>query len=147
LTNRVLPHLKASGGQIVNASSVAGKVALPYMGAYCASKYALNAYAASLRSELECSGVGVTNLIIGRVSTGFSLRSKGGKTPPQTPGRTTAQMYARHVIRGIVKRKHEVVFPGWYRYIIGFYALAPRFLERLARRRFEASPPFTQEEK
>lgn len=138
LTNLALPHLKATGGLVVTVSSVAGKISLPYMGAYCASKYALNAYADSLRSELEGSGVDVLNLIVGRVATGFSMRSSGGKTPPHTPGGSDAKSYAVQVMRGIKNRRRQLVFPGWYRYVIAFYTLFTRFFERVAKRKFES---------
>ncbi len=44
---------KQGGGQIINIASVAGKVALPWTGAYCASKFALHAFTDTLRIELR----------------------------------------------------------------------------------------------
>lgn len=52
VTQAFLPLLKASRGRIVNISSVAGRRALPFMGPYAASKYALEAISDSLRREL-----------------------------------------------------------------------------------------------
>ncbi len=136
LSKLALPHLKASKGMIVNVSSVAGKVALPYMGAYCASKSALTAFSDSLRAELLDDGVQVLDLIIGRVATGFSLRSKGGKQPPSTPGSTTADHYAKRVMRAIEGRERSLVFPAWYAVPIVLYRLLPRFFERVALKKF-----------
>jgi NAD(P)-dependent dehydrogenase (short-subunit alcohol dehydrogenase family) len=60
VTQAFLPLLKASRGRIVNMSSVAGRSALPFMGPYAASKFALEAISDSLRRELLPFGVAVT---------------------------------------------------------------------------------------
>ncbi|WP_424989423.1 SDR family oxidoreductase [Flagellimonas sp.] len=55
-----LPMLKKNGGLITNVSSVAGRLAFPYFGVYCASKWAMEAYFESLGYELAPYGVDVT---------------------------------------------------------------------------------------
>jgi hypothetical protein len=57
------PALTGAPGRIVNISSVGGKMAFPFIGAYAASKHALEAYSESLRRELQLFGVDV--IIIG----------------------------------------------------------------------------------
>jgi NAD(P)-dependent dehydrogenase (short-subunit alcohol dehydrogenase family) len=52
VTQAVLPRLRKSKGRIVFISSALGKVAVPLLGAYCASKFALEAAADALRLEL-----------------------------------------------------------------------------------------------
>ena len=47
-----LPLLQTATSTIVNVSSVSGLIATPFLGAYCASKFALEAYSDSLRREL-----------------------------------------------------------------------------------------------
>jgi hypothetical protein len=61
VTQAFLPLLKAAGGRgrIVNISSVAGRGALPFMGPYAASKFALEGISDSLRRELLPFGVDV----------------------------------------------------------------------------------------
>ena len=59
VTQAVLPRLRVSRGRIVFISSVNGRVSSPLMGAYCASKFALEAAADALRLELKPWGIGV----------------------------------------------------------------------------------------
>lgn len=53
VTQAVLPKIRAAGGRIVFISSISGWVTTPGNGAYCASKYALEALADALRMELR----------------------------------------------------------------------------------------------
>ena len=56
----VLPSMRAAGsGLIVNTSSIAGRVSVPFFGTYCATKHALEAYSQSLRYEVAPFGVDV----------------------------------------------------------------------------------------
>jgi len=59
VTQAFLPLLKAARGRIVNVSSVSGRGALPFMGPYAASKFALEGMSDSLRRELLPFGVDV----------------------------------------------------------------------------------------
>jgi NAD(P)-dependent dehydrogenase (short-subunit alcohol dehydrogenase family) len=53
VTQAVLPLLRAAKGRVVFLSSISGRVSTPFMGAYTASKFALEAIADSLRMELR----------------------------------------------------------------------------------------------
>ncbi len=53
VTRAVLPRLRASQGRVVFISSLNGRVSMPLIGAYCASKFALEAAADALRMELR----------------------------------------------------------------------------------------------
>jgi len=64
-----LPSLRAARGRIVNVSSIGGRVALPLIGAYNASKFALEAVSDSLRRELHPHGVDVVLIEPGGVKT------------------------------------------------------------------------------
>jgi NAD(P)-dependent dehydrogenase (short-subunit alcohol dehydrogenase family) len=56
----VLPSMRAAGsGLIINTSSIAGRVSVPFFGTYCATKHALEAYSQSLRYEVAPFGVDV----------------------------------------------------------------------------------------
>ena len=75
LVRAALPHMRErEGGTIVNVSSLAGRVAAPGMGAYSASKHAIEGYSDSLRRELEPFGVDVSVVQPGPVTTAFRDR-------------------------------------------------------------------------
>lgn len=59
VTQSVLPLIRASKGRIVCVSSIAGRVGLPTEAAYCASKYAVQGYADTLRRDMIAWGVSV----------------------------------------------------------------------------------------
>lgn len=59
LTRLALPHLRASRGILVNVSSMAGRQALPGLGAYAGSKFALEGMTEALRHEMRPFGVRV----------------------------------------------------------------------------------------
>ncbi len=72
LTRRLIPAMRKNGaGRIVNCSSVLGMVVAPYRGAYCASKFALEALTTSLRLELEGSGIRVSLIEPGPIRSRF----------------------------------------------------------------------------
>ena len=70
-----LPRM-GRGGRIINVSSVVGKRAIPKVGGYCASKFALNALSDALRVELAERGVSVTSVYPGTTRTSFRENSR-----------------------------------------------------------------------
>ena len=72
LTNRIIPVMRRQGhGRIVMNSSLLGFVALPYRGAYTASKFALEGLTDTLRMELACSGIHVSLIEPGPIDSRF----------------------------------------------------------------------------
>lgn len=70
LTQALLPWLRrAEQARVIMVSSIAGQVAFPMMGAYCASKHALEALSASLRMELTPWRISVIVVAPGSVKT------------------------------------------------------------------------------
>jgi NAD(P)-dependent dehydrogenase (short-subunit alcohol dehydrogenase family) len=70
LVMQVVPHMRASGGRIVNISSIGGKVAVPHMAPYCASKFALTGFSDAIRAELARDNIYVTTVTPGMMRTG-----------------------------------------------------------------------------
>ncbi len=72
-----LPAMRGAGwGTIVNVSSVAGKISIPFAAPYCASKHALEASSDALRVELAPFGIRVVLVEPGPISTRFRERAK-----------------------------------------------------------------------
>lgn len=72
LTRQVIPIMRAQGnGRIVQNSSVLGLVALPFRGAYVASKFALEGWSDTLRLELAGSGIHVILIEPGPILSRF----------------------------------------------------------------------------
>lgn len=69
VTQAMLPMLRGRRGRIVFVSSIGGRVAMPYSGAYAASKHAVEAFADALRVELRGAGVQVALVEPGSVVT------------------------------------------------------------------------------
>jgi NAD(P)-dependent dehydrogenase (short-subunit alcohol dehydrogenase family) len=72
LTTRLIPAMRARReGRIVFCSSVLGLIAAPYRGAYCASKFAIEALADVLRIELAPSGIKIVLIEPGPIASRF----------------------------------------------------------------------------
>ena len=77
LTNLVLPTMRAQGaGSIINVSSVAGRMAMPGLGAYASSKFALEGMTEALRHELRSFGIRVVLIEPGPYKTDIFSRNK-----------------------------------------------------------------------
>ena len=69
VTQAVLPLLRATGGRVVFVGSISGRVASPFLGAYSASKFALEAIADALRMELRPWDIRVVLVEPGSIDT------------------------------------------------------------------------------
>ena len=73
----VLPAMREKRrGTIVNVSSVAGKIAIPFAAPYCASKHALEAFSDALRVEVAPFGIRVAVIEAGPIETRFGDRAR-----------------------------------------------------------------------
>jgi NAD(P)-dependent dehydrogenase (short-subunit alcohol dehydrogenase family) len=83
-----LPLLRRGQGRIINMSSMNGTVAVPIVGAYSASKFALEALSTALRVELRPWNIPVTVIRPGQIRTpifdkaGAALDARAQKIPP-----------------------------------------------------------------
>jgi short-subunit dehydrogenase len=105
-TKQVLPLMLQKGeGRIVNVSSLAGLVTLPLIGAYCASKHALEAISDALKMELYNTGIKVVNINPGVIETSIHTITKS-KTALLRNSRFASayRKYLEHVPRGLPAR-------------------------------------------
>src|SRR5213594_991119 len=64
------------GGRIVNISSIGGKIAVPHLAPYCASKFALTGFSDALRAELARDNIHVTTVAPGMMGIGSYVNAK-----------------------------------------------------------------------
>ena len=69
VTQAFLAMIRKGHGRIVNMGSIGGRMATPFIGAYCASKFALEALTDSLRQELRPWDIGVSIVEPGSIAT------------------------------------------------------------------------------
>jgi short-subunit dehydrogenase len=130
----VIPMMREQGnGAIVNVSSIAGYIAVPYMAAYGATKHALNSFSKAARLELRNTGVHVNNVCPGYVKTAFSANVVRGTDTIGVPGSikrgVTPKRVAKAVLDAYLKNKREVVVPWKDRLTIGMYRMLPAAFE------------------
>jgi short-subunit dehydrogenase len=131
-----LAVMKRQGsGSIINISSVAGHLPLPFHAVYSATKFAMNAFGKAANVELHGSGIHVTTVCPGYVRTDFAANAiKGAEAKTVRPAAVrgiSAERVARAVLRGYLKRKREVVVPWTMHLPIKVYQLFPGIVERV----------------
>jgi short-subunit dehydrogenase len=135
----VIPVMKQQGGgAIINISSVAGHIPLPYHAVYSATKFAMNALGKGARVELADSGINVLTVCPGYVNTPFAGNALKGSELKQIRPRSakgiTAERVARAVLRGYLARKREVIVPWTMIPVVKIYQLFPGLVEWSMRR-------------
>ncbi|WP_435016187.1 SDR family NAD(P)-dependent oxidoreductase [Tundrisphaera sp. TA3] len=123
-TLAVLPAMRAQGfGRIANVVSVGGKVAVPHLLPYTASKFALAGLTEGLRAELARDGILVTGIYPGTIRTGGHAHAwfKGNRDAEYTwfalsdtvPGVSTSADYAARSLWKAVQDGDPEVIVGW----------------------------------
>jgi short-subunit dehydrogenase len=112
----VVPIMRQQGGgAIINISSVAGHIPLPFHAAYSATKFALNAIGKAAGIELKKDGIHVLTVCPGYVRTQFSqnvvLGRERKRVRPESVRGISAERVARATLRGYLKQKREVIVP------------------------------------
>ena len=130
----VIPVMRQQGGgTIINISSVAGHIPIPFHAAYSATKFALNAMGKAAGVELKKDNIHVLTVCPGYVRTAFSENAvRGNELKRVRPGSVkgiTAERVARATLQGYLKQKREVIVP-WTMYLPQkIYQLFPGLVE------------------
>jgi short-subunit dehydrogenase len=104
---------------IVNVGSIGGKIPLPWMTLYSASKYAVTALTEGLRMELRGDGVKTLLVCPGYVATGFQQHVRAGSAPDSVVrARRMAigpAQCAHAIRRGVEREARTILAPksGW----------------------------------
>ncbi|HEX8424087.1 MAG TPA: SDR family NAD(P)-dependent oxidoreductase [Pyrinomonadaceae bacterium] len=136
-TLAVLPTMRRKrGGRIVNVSSIGGKIAVPHLVPYSASKFALVGLSEGLRAELQKDGIVVTTVCPGLMRTGSPRNAtfKGQhraeyawfSISDSLPGTTIgAERAARQIIAASKRGDAEVILSAQAVAAIKFHQLFP----------------------
>ncbi len=127
VTQAMLPMIRQARGRIVNVSSVSGLVAAPYIGAYAASKYALEAMTDSLRVELRNFKIPVSLVEPADIATPIWQKSRetadairdelaseaGDDEPADTAAEEVQELYAQDIaaMRDAVRKSEANALP------------------------------------
>ncbi len=124
-------------GRIVNISSIGGKVAIPLLLPYSASKFALRGYSEGLRAELARDGISVTTVVPGLMRTGspphgtfagqpeleYALFAPADELPFTSISVASA---ARSILDATERGAAEIVLSPQAKLLSRLYAVAPR---------------------
>ncbi|MEO0399134.1 MAG: SDR family oxidoreductase [Pseudomonadota bacterium] len=96
MAQAVMPQMRAAGaGRIVNIGSLAGRIAVPFMGVYASSKHAVEGISDAMRREFGLHGVKVSLVRPSFVNTPFGAQEQSGLAPYTEEGGA----YAGHVAK------------------------------------------------
>jgi short-subunit dehydrogenase len=124
----VVPHMRRQGiGQIINISSIAGKLVTPANGTYSATKFALEALSDALRLELSPFGIRVSLIEPGAIKTNFDQTVQAHVQEIfRNPASPYQPLYRQYQQFSDAMRRHE---PG------------PEAASKVIQRAIEASTP------
>jgi len=138
-----LPYLsKQKGARIVNIASFGGKVPVPHLIPYCASKFALVGLSSGLRSELAAQGITVTTVCPGLMRTGSHLHALfkgkheqeyfwfalGASTPFFS---MNAERAARQILEACRRGQAELVVGRHFKLVVRLIPLMPELAAKM----------------
>lgn len=164
LTRRCLPLIRANGGgRVINVSSVLGLVSLRWRGAYCATKFAIEALSDAMRRELDQGDIGIVLIEPGPISSRFvetalaafdrnidehgsfyrvayaeqrAKLSRGGATRFKLPPEAVLEKLVLALESENPKARYYVTVPT-YLAAYGRRLLPPRLLDRILKKAFD----------
>ncbi len=136
-TKYALPYLLESKGSVVGVSSIAGIKGLPARTGYSASKFAMNGFMESLRTENLKKGLNVLVAHPGFTASNIrntSLKADGsqqGDTPRNEGKMMLAEEVAHHIYLAVKRRKNKIVLTSEGKLVSLLSKFFPKLLEKL----------------
>jgi len=137
MTRLSLPLLKQGNRPIVvNVSSILGHRGVPYNSEYCASKFAVQGFSESIRSEFTRLGIDVLVVSPGTTETEFFDRVIDRTGAPSWPKHraVTAAQVARETVAAMRRGKHEIIPYRLGRLMCWLNRLSPRLMDAVMAR-------------
>ncbi|PRP73207.1 hypothetical protein PROFUN_03521 [Planoprotostelium fungivorum] len=132
-----LPHLKASKGSIGVVSSLSGQIGLPFRTGYCASKFAVQGFFESLRTEIG-DQVSITIVSPGSVASNMRDNSLHGKKEgdikfnESEESRMSVEEAAQEIARAVSERRGNVILTFSGKLGVILKPIVPSLIERMA---------------
>ena len=132
-----MPYLLKSKGSLVGISSVAGYKGLPGRTGYSASKFALQGFLEVIRIEnlktglhvlIACPGFTASNI---RKTALAGDGSQQGESPRNEDKLMSAEAVAKHIFRGIIKRKDRITLTSQGKLTVLLNKFFPRFMDKM----------------
>ena len=109
VTQAFLPLLRQARGRIINMGSIAGRAAMPLMGPYSASKFALEAITDALRLEVQQWGIHVSIIEPGAIATPIWDKSAGDAMNREAAIATELRMLYEPMVAAVRKVVEEAM--------------------------------------
>lgn len=141
-TKLALPYIIKNKGTVVGVSSIAGYRGLPGRSGYSASKYAVNGWLESLRTELLDSGTNVMWVCPGFTTSNIrnAALNKDGNAQGESPMDEGAMMSstecAMHILKAIKKRKRTLVLTFTGKRAVFMNRFFPSLTDKMVRKFF-----------
>ena len=141
-TKLALPYILERKGTIVGVSSIAGYRGLPGRSGYSASKFALNGWLESIRTELADDGVNVMWVCPGFTASNIrntALDSNGNsqkESPMDEKSMMSAARCAKHILSAIEKRKRTLVLTFTGKRTVFMTKFFPSLADKLVKKFF-----------
>lgn len=145
-TKYALPHILRSKGSVVGISSVNGRRATPARSAYSASKYAMEGFLESLRTEVMKREVHVLSVCPGFTSSNIrstALTAHGatqGESPRNESKMMKAEDAALYIYQAIVDQKRDLVLTVQGKLAVWLNKVVPGFMDNLTYKAMRKEP-------
>ncbi len=145
-TKFALPHLLKSNGSVVGVSSIAGKKGLPGRTGYSASKFALEGFLETLRTEnikndlhvlVACPGFTASNI---RKSSLSKDGSSQGESPRTENIMMSPEVVANHIYLATIKRKRDLVLTLNGKLTVWLNKFFPAMMDRIVYKHMAKEP-------
>jgi len=138
-TQAVIPIMKQQrSGQIVNVTSVIGKRGVPSRSAYCMSKFAVEGFSESIRSELEPYGIEIIVARPARTDTEFfDTETKGKKfLESMRAYRMPVEKVSQEIYKAVSRHKRDVTISFGGKFLVFISTVAPKLVDQIVARIF-----------
>ncbi len=104
-----LPAMRRQqSGHFVFLSSVAGKLGVPMLTGYCATKWAIRGFSSALRAELHCTGIGVTTVYPAWVETPMIHMEENAMQLLNVHALLTADQVAAEILQAVTEDQRDL---------------------------------------